>query len=138
MESELERVIASLVKRPDGLFTTSPRLSFGHKVNLLRAVWEREPEQADKICSVLQRLNDLRNAVADADPKNISGCYTALTEAYREIDSSTGDEVDVLTVAQSICLFLGDGSIMTDFMAMTEALDNLVNVKMPKILGGAK
>lgn len=135
IESEIERIISGLVERPDELFTAPPRLTFGHKVNVLRAVWNGEPGQADKICPVLLRLNDLRNAVAHTDPKEIKGCLAGLINAYRKIDNSIGDEVSLLEVMQGICLFFQDGPNVTEINAMAEALDELVNVTLPKAFG---
>lgn len=135
IESELELIIATLVKRPEDFFTTSPKLTFGHKANLLRAVWEGDPAQADIIHEVLQRFQMVRNAVAHPDSKAIKGCMAGLTQAYRKIDASIGDDVSILEVAQGICLFLQDGSNVSDMKAMFEGLDQLVNVTMPKTIG---
>lgn len=138
IESEVEAVISSLVKRPDGLFTTSPRMTFGHKVHLLRALWAGDPEQADRLCAVLHRLQEVRNAVAHPDPKHIKGCVAGLTIAYREIDPTIGDEVDILEAAQGICLFLQDGSTVAELKTLFDGLDNLVNVDLPKAIGAGK
>jgi hypothetical protein len=136
IESEIEGVISSLVRRPEGLFTTSPRMTFGHKIHLLKALWAGNPEQADKLCAVLHRFQDVRNAVAHPDPKQIKGCVAGLTVAYREIDPTIGDEVEILEAAQGICLFLQDGSNVTELKALFDGLDQLVTTDLPNAIGG--
>lgn len=138
VESEMERVITNLVNRPDELFTTSPRLNFSHKVHLLKAVWNGDPEKADQICTVLHRLNELRNAVAHADPRHIKGCLAGLTIAYREIDSTIGDEVEIGAVAQGICLFFQDGPTVSELQAIAETVDRVVNRTLPLAFGNAR
>lgn len=136
IESEIEAVISELVPRPEGLFTTSPRMSFGHKIHLLKALWAGAPDQADKLCAVLRRFQEVRNAVAHPDPKQIKGCVAGLTHAYREIDPTIGDEADILEVAQGICLFLQDGSNVTELKALFDGLGQLVNSGIPKVISG--
>ena len=135
VESELELIIGSLVNRPQELFQASPRLTFGHKANILKAVWKGDPKQADIITEVLLKLQNLRNAVAHTDHTEIKGCLAGLTKAYRKIDATIGDEVSVLEVAQGICLFMQDGFNVSELKAVFEGLDNLVNVVMPAALG---
>jgi hypothetical protein len=135
VENELERVINTLVERPDELFTTSPKLTFGHKANLLRAVWQGDPAQADILHEVLYRFQMVRNAVAHPDSKAIKGCMAGLAQAYRRIDQSIGDEVSILEAAQGICLFMEDGSNVTQLKAIFDGLDHLVNKAMPQALG---
>jgi hypothetical protein len=135
VESELELIIGALVKRPEELFQASPKLTFGHKANILRAVWKGDPKQADIITDVLHRFQMLRNAVAHTDNKEIKSCLAGLTQAYRKIDDTTGDEVSVLEAAQGICLFMQDGSNVSQLKAAFEGLDQLVNVAMPKAFG---
>jgi len=133
IESELELVISKLVNRPDELFSTSPKMSFGHKVNLMRAVWDGDPAKADIIHAVLHRFQDVRNAVAHPDPKQIKSCVAGLMQAYRKVDTSIDDEVSILEVAQGICLFMQDGSTVTELKNAFEKLDYLVNISMPKM-----
>lgn len=135
VESELELVIGTLINRPDELFDTSPKLQFGHKANILRAVWKGKPEQADIIVEVLHRFQMLRNAVAHTDNKQIKSCVAGLMHAYRKIDDTIGDEVPILEVAQGICLFMADGSNVSELKAAFEGLDHLVEVAIPKALG---
>jgi uncharacterized protein YacL (UPF0231 family) len=110
-------------------------LTFGHKANLLRAIWKGDPAQADIIHEVLHRFQMVRNAVAHPDSRAIKSCVAGLTQAYRKIDTSIGDEVSILEIAQGICLFMQDGSNVSDMKMMFEGLDHLVNVEMPKALG---
>jgi hypothetical protein len=133
IENEIELIISALVNRPDGLFSTSPKMSFGHKVNLLRAVWRGDPNMADVIHGVLHRFQDVRNAVAHPDPRQIKSCVAGLMQAYRKVDPSIPDEVPMLQVAQGICLFMQDGSTVTELKAAFDGLDHIVNVAMPQI-----
>lgn len=132
IHSELERIVGALVAHPEELFTTSPKLSFGHLANLLRAVWAGEIGHADILVSVLHRFNDLRNAVAHYDQKQIKSCHAGLTNAYRNIDPATGDEADIAEVAQGICLFMQDGSNVADLKAIFQGLATLVNETLPR------
>jgi hypothetical protein len=134
VESELELIIASLLNRPHELFQSSPRLSFGHKANLLKAVWNGDPKQADIITEVLHRFQMLRNAIAHTDNNQIKPCVAGLTQAYREIDDTIGDEVSILEVAQGICLFMQDGSNVSDLKTIFQGLDKLANVSIPEAL----
>jgi hypothetical protein len=135
VESELELIISTLVKRPEDLFTTSPKLTFGHKANLLRAVWQGDPAHADIIHEVLHRFQMVRNAVAHPDNKAIKSCVAGLMQAYRKIDGTIGDEVSILEIAQGICLFMQDGSTVPELKSVFKGLDHLVNVAMPKAFG---
>lgn len=135
IESEIDLVIATLVRRPEGLFTTSPKLTFGHKVNLLRAVWRGDLAQADILHDVLHRFQMVRNAVAHPDSRAIKSCMAGLAQAYRKIDPNIGDEVSILEAAQGICLFMQDGSNVSELRAVFDGLDQLANVAMPKALG---
>lgn len=110
IESELEVVLQKLMSpRPELLFSGKPKLSFALKAKLLQATWPKKPEDADKLAGVLHAFQDLRDAVAHNDRKQIKACNTNLTIAYREIAHGDSDDYPVLEVAMGICLFLADG-----------------------------
>lgn len=136
IESELERVIEASIKRPDGLFSASPKLTFGHKANVLRAVWLGNPEHADVLNEVLHRFQMLRNAVAHPSSAEIKGCLAGLRQAYRKIDDRAEDEVPVVEIAQGICLYMEDGSNPSQWNDIFQRLDKLVNVTAVQALGG--
>ena len=135
IESELERIIAPNLLEPDALFRTSPKLGFGQKANLLRAFWRGKADKGDTLVKVLKSFNNLRNAVAHADNKEIKGCHAGLTQSYRAIDNSIGDEVNMLEVSQGICLFMQDGTNVSELNALFDGLAKLVNEDMPRFLG---
>lgn len=96
--------------RPEGLFTSFLRMNFGYKLHLLKELWKGKKGQADKISTVLHRFQEVRNAVAHPQPKNLKGCVAGLTNSHREIDNSIGDEVNILEAAQGICFFFANRS----------------------------
>jgi len=64
VEHELEGVLRKLLPHPDELFGRGPKFSFPHKARLLCAMWQRDPEDADKLNGGIEGLEDLRNEVA--------------------------------------------------------------------------
>lgn len=135
IEYEIEIAISKVIPRPEVMFTGTPKLGFAHKAKILNALWQRNGRDADKLAKVLHAFQNLRDAVAHSDRKEIKACNTNLTIAYREIAQNDSDAYSILEVAQGICLFMADGTAVDDLMATFSALDELVNEAMPRALG---
>jgi hypothetical protein len=137
IEHELEVALTKIIPRPDVLFGGKPKWSFAHKAKLLQAMWRGSPNDADKLAEVLRAFQNLRDAVAHNDRKEIKSCNTNLTIAFRKIASEFSDDYSMIDVAQGICLFLADGKTEEDVRAAFGQLDKLINEKLPKVFGTA-
>lgn len=136
VEYELEQVIRKLLPYPDKLFGKGPKLSFPHKARLLCALWQKDPNDADKLNAVLKALEDLRNEVAHQGDIPLKSHKAKLTQAFREIEPATGDDASMLEIAQGISMFIADDAgTLAEFKATLDAFDNLVNERLPKALG---
>lgn len=135
IEHEIEIAISKIIPRPDAMFTGTPKLNFAHKAKVLNALWQRNTEDADKLSKVLQAFQNLRDAVAHSDRKEIKACNTNLTIAYRDIARNESDDYPIVEVAQGICLFMADGTTVDDLMAKFSALGKLVNEDIPQSFG---
>ena len=138
IEHEIEIALSKIIPRPDALFTGTPKLGFPHKAKILNALWQRKGEDADKLAKVLHAFQNLRDAVAHSDRKEIKACNANLTIAYRAIAQNESDDYPVLEVAQGICLFMADGTTVDELKATFAALDKLVNKVMPRALGAKR
>ena len=138
IEHEIEIALSKIIPRPDALFTGTPKLGFAHKAKILNALWQRDGNDGDKLANVLHSFQNLRDAVAHSDRKEIKACNTNLTVAYRAIAQNDSDDYSILEIAQGICLFMADGTTVDDLMATFAALDELVNVTMPRALGAKR
>jgi len=134
IEHEMEIALRKVIPRPDALFTGTPKLSFAHKAKILSALWQRENEAADRLARVLHAFQNLRDAVAHSDRKQIKACNTNLSIAYREIAQDDGDDYPILEVAQGICLFIADGTTVEELQAKFAALGKLANEALPRAL----
>jgi hypothetical protein len=63
VEQQLDEVLAQRLTRPEQI----GRFSFGHKVSLLKALWNHE--RIDHAAAALLAFNDIRNALAHNDIK---------------------------------------------------------------------
>ena len=127
LEREIDVVLAALL--PHG--HKVKHFGYGHKIDVLAAAWKGDPESGDKLYRVLFRFNELRNAVAHGDRADlVEGSLARLLDAYRAIDPNADLNVEMAEVAQGICSFMADGPTITEFTAVTKALDKLVNVTM--------
>jgi len=135
IEHELEVALGKIIPRSNVLFDGKPKMSFSHKAKLLQALWKGKPEDADKLAGVLKAFQDLRDAVAHYDARNIKSCKTNLTIAFWEISGTKEDDYTVLQIAQGICLFLSDGHSLDDVVAALGQLDTLINEDLPRALG---
>jgi hypothetical protein len=135
IEHEIEVALRKIIPRPDALFTGSPKLGFAHKAKILNALWQRDGVDADKLAKVLHAFQNLRDAVAHSDRKEIKACNTNLTTAYRAIAKNESDDYSIVEVAHGICLFMADGSTVDELMASFAGLDKLVNETMPRVFG---
>lgn len=139
VEYELEVVLRKLLPHPDKLLKGKPKLSFPHKARLLSALWQKNPADADKLNGVLKALEDLRNEVAHLGDIPLKSHKANLTQAFRVIEPGCGDDPSMLEIAQGISMFIADGAgTLSDFKASLDALDYLVNQRMPEVLGVAK
>jgi len=129
LEREIDFVLAALLPRPDKL---KKGFGFANKIDVLAAAWRGEPDAGDRLHLVMRRFNDLRNSVAHGDTiEEVERWLTKLLEAYRAIDPNVDIHVEIGEVAQGICSFMADGPTITEFTAVAEALDKLVNVTIP-------
>ncbi len=129
LEREIDVVLAALLPRPDKL---KKGFGFANKIDVLAAAWRGEPDAGDRLHLVMRRFNDLRNSVAHGDPiEEVERWLTKLLEAYRAIDPDVDIHVEIGEVAQGICSFMADGPTITEFTAVAEALDKLVNLTIP-------
>lgn len=135
IESEVEGILTNRIPNPERVFEKSPKLSFGHKVNLLHAFWAGDDEKGRIAVKVLVHFNEVRNAIAHPSGNQIKNKFAGLVQAYREIDGNAGDDIEILEIAQGICLFLQDGSDVSEFKTMADALAKVVNETMPAALG---
>lgn len=128
LEREIDVVLGALL--PHG--QKVKHFGYGHKIDVLAAAWKGDPESGDKLYWVLFRFNELRNAVAHGDRADlVEGSLGRLLDAYRAIDAKADVHVEIGEVAQGICSFMADGPTITEFTAVADALDKLVNVSMP-------
>jgi len=137
VEHELGVVLRKLLPHPDMILTGQPKLSFPHKSRLLCALWRRDPADAEKLNTVLKALEDLRNEVAHpGDNNRLKSCKATLTQAFRKIEPSAGDDPSMLMIAQGISMFIADDAgTLADFKATLDAFDVVVNEQMPAVLG---
>lgn len=139
VEYELEVVLRKLLPHPDKLFGKGPKLSFPHKGRLLCAMWQKDPNDADKLNRVLKALEDLRNEVAHQGDIPLKSHKANLAQAFREIEPNAGDDPSMLEIAQGISMFIADDAgTLADFYETLGAFDVLVNEKMPAVLGAAR
>lgn len=139
VEHELEVVLRKLLRHPDKLFVKGPKLSFPHRARLLCAMWRKDPADADKLNGVLKALEDLRNEVAHHGDIPLKSHKANLTQAFREIEPKAGDDPSMLEIAQGISMFIADDAgTLADFKETLDALDVLVNEKMPAVLGATR
>jgi|GEM_PF-1828748 len=105
LEAEMDAVLAKILTRADRM----RKIGFANKVRVLEAAWIGDPDAGDRACNVLRSFNDLRNTIAHGDRDAQVGCRAALVTAFRQIDPQAAEDIDVVQVAQGVCLFLGDG-----------------------------
>jgi hypothetical protein len=133
LETELVEVLSNLMPRPECVLRKSPPRGFGHKVNLLKALWTNTKVYVDPAANVLFRFNALRNCVAHSDDrKAFETHHKKLHEAYKKIDPSCRADPSILEVAQGVCLYLQDGSNLSELAEAFSALSNLANNILPK------
>ncbi|MFC5389880.1 hypothetical protein U0030_02245 [Brevundimonas bullata] len=123
MEMEIDVVLTSLLPRADKL----SRLGFPHKVSVLNAAWAGAPEAADKLCHALVRFNDLRNAIAHFNQREVEACLKKLRTAYAEIEPRGAATAAVGEIAVGLCAFMGDTPNPADLQAISDAMGKFVN-----------
>ncbi|MES2905052.1 MAG: hypothetical protein V4696_12780 [Pseudomonadota bacterium] len=135
LEAEINAML--ILSLPQGEFVTGnkPKITFGHKVAILKAAWKGKPEDADKIADILLSFNELRNAVAHPDLKKTKAEIANTVNAYRVLVPNLPYEPDIAEIAQGVVAFMGDGILPHDLVAITGQLAKLVNVDFPKAFG---
>ncbi|WP_162182335.1 hypothetical protein [Neorhizobium galegae] len=137
LELEVDAVLKKLLPFAEKITEGRGRLGFQHKVSVLGAAWLGKPASADKLTVALIRFNDLRNAVAHNDGKQVRACMEGLRKACRSIDKDLPADASILALSQAICAYMGDENL-AKMLKLLEILDEIVNVRMPKALGGKK
>lgn len=136
VEYELGIVLHKLLPNPDKILTGKPKLSFPHKAKLLEALWQKDQADADKLGAVLRALQDLRDAVAHKDNIPLKSHKANLSQAFRGIEPSSGDDPSMMEIAQGICVFMADDiGTLAEAKKTMSGLNEIVNVKMPTALG---
>jgi hypothetical protein len=118
LEAEMDAVLSKILPRADRM----RKIGFPNKVRVLEAAWVGDPEAGDRACAVLARFNDLRNSIAHGDREAQAGCRKSLVSAYQQINNRARDDIDVLEIAQGVCLFLGDGPTVETLERFKESL----------------
>lgn len=105
LEVEMDNLLARQVRRPEKLFG----LGFGHKVGLIGATWQGEPDKGDFLCDALFRFNELRNSAAHGDePKRIAEAMAKLRTAHGKIGTLQEGVDEILNIACDITAFMAD------------------------------
>lgn len=131
VEFELDEVLRNMLRHPDKLLKGKPKLSFPHKAKLVAAMWQNDPDDADKLNLVLRAFQDLRDEIAHPSPGSLKTHKANLVHAFRGIEPEAGDDPSMLEIAQGISMFLAnDAGTLAEFRGMMGALGNLVS-KMP-------
>lgn len=133
IEVEVNAMLEKCLRRSDAVLRGSPALTFGHKVNLLKAVWEGDPEAADQLCEVLRAFNELRNSVAHPDRKKTKAELRNVKAGYKALVPGLEHDPELSEVAQGVCAFMGDGLAPHDMVNMLERLAILVNDNAPNV-----
>lgn len=137
LEGEINVMLLKSLRRGEAVTGSSPRFTFGHKVAILKAAWQGDPEDADKLCGILFSFNELRNAVAHPDAKKTEAEIRNVTNAYSALVRGLDHEPDIAEIAQGVCAFMGDGILPHDLKGIVDGVDHIVNVALPKAIGGA-
>lgn len=137
VEAELEAVLRTLLPRPDALFNGRPTLSFSQKARLLNALWQRDCDSGDQLAKVLHCFQDLRNAIAHPDEKQIRSRRRNLHQAYALMAGLEQDEFSIQEIAEGICYHISGGEELARLLGMSDLIDSLVNDLMPKDLTSA-
>ena len=131
IEREIDVVLAALLPRPDKL---KRGFGFANKIDVLAAAWKGNADAGDRLHLVLRRFNDLRNSVAHGDTiEEVERWLTKLISVYRAIDPDVDPNVEIGEMAQGICSFMADGPSIREIVKVAEALNQFVNVTMPKL-----
>lgn len=135
IEAELNVMLQQTLPRGDQLTGGNPRFTFGHKVAVLKAAWKGRAEDADKLCDILYRFNELRNAVAHPDKRKTRAEIRNVTDAYNVLVPGLKHRPEIAEIAQGLVAYMGDGILPHDLKAIAGEFDKLVNVVMPKAFG---
>ena len=135
IEAELNIMLEKSLPRGDQVTGSNPRFTFGHTVAILKAAWQGKPDDADKLCDILFRFNELRNAVAHPDRRKTRAEIKNVTEAYMALVPGLKQRPQIAEIAQGVVAYMGDGILPHDLVGIMEGLDHLVNVAMPKAFG---
>lgn len=127
VEYEIEVVLRKLLNRPDVLLTGSPKLGFGQKVKVLLALWPTDDDAVRKFGEVLKSFQQLRDAVAHMDQREVAACRENLMTAYRIMIDGEKEDYSLAEVAQSICLYMSNGTTIEGLSALFDYADKLVN-----------
>ncbi|MEQ9225734.1 MAG: hypothetical protein RLO15_05230 [Parvibaculum sp.] len=101
VEQQLDEVLAQRLTRPEQI----GRFSFGHKVSLLKALWNHE--RIDHAAVALLAFNDIRNALAHNDIKASATARVKLATKLSEIaEEGTVEPTDRLELMAIILLSL--------------------------------
>lgn len=109
LETQLNVMLEKSLPRGSAVTGSNPRFGFGHKVAILKAAWKGEAADADKICAILYRFNELRNAVAHPDRRKTRTEIRNLIATYRALVPDLDHKPDFLEIAQGVCAYMGDG-----------------------------
>lgn len=135
LEAEIDEMLR--LSLPNGAAVTGnkPRITFGHKVAVLRAAWKGKPEDGDKVCDLLACFSELRNAVAHPELKKTPAEIANVEAAYRAIVNDPDHKPTIGEIAQGVVAFMGDGILPHELKAVFDGLEKLVNHDMPKAIG---
>ncbi|AJP71320.1 hypothetical protein [Sphingomonas hengshuiensis] len=135
LETEIDAMLVLSLPCGEAVTSNRPRITFGHKVAILKAAWKGEREEAEKLCAILLTFNELRNAVAHPEMKKTAAEVAKLTAAYKALVPDMGHEPTVAEIAQGAVAFMGDGILPHELEEIVGKLDHLVHDEMPAALG---
>jgi hypothetical protein len=97
VEQELDLCLQHFLPRPDRLGA----FKFGHKIDILRSCC---PDRyVDVFLDPAIRLDNLRNALAHNDSKQVAGCFRALVKSFTDInETGVNDTVAGIVTATRI------------------------------------
>ncbi|WP_349956207.1 hypothetical protein [Rhizobium sp. ZPR3] len=134
LEVELDVLLVDQLPRPEKILTGRGPLNFAQKAAVINAAWRGDPEGGDVLERVLVAFNELRNAVAHNDKKQVKACYDALVKSYKAIDPDVTAEPPLLYIALGICGFMGDEDATERLMKLFDKVDDATN-KLAKVFG---
>lgn len=135
LEAEIDEMLRLSLPNGAAVTGSKPKITFGHKVAVLRAAWKGKQEDGDKVCDLLACFNELRNSVAHPDLKKTHAEIANVEAAYRAIVPDLDHAPSIAEIAQGVVAFMGDGMPPHKLMALSDSVHKLVHQALPRAIG---